>query len=72
MTKDLKYFGAGAPGDPLTDIVAAVAAVAAINGHTPDDAELRELLDEQALPSDDESVQRLRAMLVDAGLGEGT
>ena len=35
-------------------------------------AELRELLDEQALPSDDESVQRLRAMLVDAGLGEGT
>lgn len=72
MTKDLKYLGAGAPGDPLTDIVAAVAAVAAINGHTPDDVELRELLDEQALPSDDESVQRLRAMLVDAGLGEGT
>ena len=69
MTKDLKYLGAEAPGDPLTDIVAAVAA---INGHTPDDAELRELLDEQALPSDDESVQRLRALLVDAGLGEGT
>lgn len=72
MTKDLKYIAAARPGDPLTDIVAAVAAVAAINGHAPDDVELRELLDEQALPSDDESVQRLRAMLVDAGLGEGT
>lgn len=72
MTKDLKYFAASTPNDPLTDIVAAVAAVAAINGHTPDDVELCELLDEQALPSDDESVQRLRAMLVDAGLGEGT
>ena len=72
MTKDLKYIAASTPGDPLTDIVAAVAAVAAINGHAPDDAELRELLDEQALPTDDESVQRLRAMLVDPGLGEGT
>lgn len=72
MTKDLKYLAGAAGPDPLTDIVAAVAAVAAINGHTPDDGELRELLEEQGAPSDDESLQRLRAMLVDAGVDDAS
>lgn len=68
MTKDLKFLAGATGADPLTDIVAAVAAVAAINGHTPDDDELRELLQEQGAPVDDETLKDLRAMLIAAGV----
>lgn len=61
MTKDLKHIGPGTPSDPIKDVAAAIVAVAGINGHEPDDAEIRELLEEQGAEGTEHNIAAVRA-----------
>ena len=60
MTKDLKHIGPGESGDPINDVVSAIRAVAAINGHAPDDAEIRDLLEEAGVEASEETIASVR------------
>lgn len=61
MSKELKHIGPGETADPIKDIAAAITAVAGINGHKPDDAEIRELLEEQGVESSEQNIAAVRA-----------
>ena len=61
MTKELKHLGPGETPDPIKDVAAAIAAVAGINGHQPDDAEIRELLEEQGAEGTEQNIAAVRA-----------
>lgn len=61
MTKQLKDIGPGPSSDPFVDVVAAIIAVHNINGHTPDDVEIAELLEEQGISVSRENIESIRA-----------
>src|SRR6218665_408225 len=61
MSKELKHIGPGETADPIKDIAAAITAAAGINGHKPEDAEIRELLEEQGEASSEQNIAAVRA-----------
>lgn len=65
MNKELKYIGPGKTADPIKDIAAAIVAVTNINGHQPDDAEIRESLEELGVEGSEQNVAAVRAAVKD-------
>lgn len=60
MTKNLQYLGTGSPSDPLKAIAGDILAVKALNGHEPDDDEIRAELDAAAVDASPENVAKVR------------
>lgn len=73
MVKQLKYLGPGSEPDPIRGIASAIVLVRGLNGHEPDDEEIRECLELEGLePSADniELVQRSVAQLSNGSLDD--
>lgn len=63
MTKQLRFLSDGRPGDPVDALASDFLAVWALNGHIPDDAEIREELREEGLGDTPENLNRVREVL---------
>lgn len=63
MSKELKYISPGSSSDELATIIGDFKAVKAINGHIPDEAEIREELLAAGLADTEYHVQLVRSAL---------
>jgi hypothetical protein len=61
MTKELKYMGPGNAKDPIQNIATAIVFVKGLNGHEPDDEEIREELVGYGLDATEENIAQVRA-----------
>jgi hypothetical protein len=60
MSKELKYLSPGESDDRVATMIGDFRAVTAINGHVPDDAEIREALELAGLEPTDQTIATVR------------
>lgn len=63
MTKEIKFIGTGAPGDPINQVAGDIAAVFALNGHESTDDEIREELTAAQQEPTAENIARVRELV---------
>jgi len=63
MAQQLRYLGGITPDDQAGMIAAAFAAVREINGHEPDDAEIRLELEAEGLDAGPDQIAQIRARM---------
>lgn len=63
MTKQLRFISDGRPDDPIVGLASDFLAVWALNGHLPDDEEIREELRQENLDDTTENLNRVRELL---------
>lgn len=63
MTRELKFFSAGPSEDPVEQMANEFRLVAAVNGHVPDDDEIKQELERDGLDVTEDNVAKVRELL---------